>query len=103
MLDRIGPKKPTRLFLKEWRQKRGLSQDQLAARLETTKANVSRKENDARKVTTEYLAAVAYALDCAPEDLFRHPDQPTADQLLRQSSPAVRELVLRVLKTGTDG
>ncbi|WP_410052672.1 helix-turn-helix domain-containing protein, partial [Bradyrhizobium sp. SZCCHNR1064] len=41
MPPRIGPRKPVRLFLAEWREKRGLTQQQLADRLETSDVTVS--------------------------------------------------------------
>lgn len=86
MPSKIGPKKPFRHFIAEHRAKAGLTQKQLAQRLETTEMTISRWENYETRVDMPILAAVAEALygDMAEaKDLLSHPDQPTADQMLR--------------------
>lgn len=89
MITRIGPKQIRRNFLGEWRKKRELTQEQLAARLDTTKPQVSNWENGRRMMSYQVQAALAEALGIEPSDLFRHPDQPSADALLRGQSPEV--------------
>ena len=86
MPSKIGPKKPFRHFIAEHRTKAGLTQKQLAQRLETTEMTISRWENYETRVDMPILAAVAEALpgSLEAEDLLRHPDQPSADQMLRQ-------------------
>lgn len=87
MPSKIGPKKPFRHFIAEHRARAGLTQKQLAQRLETTEMTISRWENYETRVDMPILAAVAEALygDMAEaKDLLSHPDQPTADQMLRQ-------------------
>ena len=101
-VPRIGPHRPPTLYIREWITKRGLNQAQLAERMDTSAANVSRKLNAERKMKAEDLAWFAAALDCEPGDLFRHPDQPTIDELLRDATPEVRRqavLVIRALKS----
>jgi transcriptional regulator with XRE-family HTH domain len=86
MPARIGPKKPLRLYITEWRENRGLSQEQLGARLGpkgVSGVTVSRWETGKRKPDLNAQAAIAEALDIDPFDLKRHPDQPSADALLR--------------------
>jgi transcriptional regulator with XRE-family HTH domain len=104
-MARIGPKKPIRVFLAEWRDHHRLSQEELGSRLGTSKATVSRKENQKRSFDVGYVAAVAEALGRDFEDMFRHPDQPTQQELLHGLSPEGREAVLAVVeslrKTGT--
>lgn len=108
-MDRIGPKDPPRHFLKEWRENKGLTQSQLADRLETGKDTVSRYENYQRKMTLEMAAAFAYALDRDLDSLaiFRHPDEPSADEKLRNATPEQRRAALTVIDTimgtGTNG
>lgn len=60
-------------FIKEWRQYRNLTQQQVADRIESTKATVSRIENGRTKYRQESLEALAFALGCEPADLFRPP------------------------------
>ncbi len=61
-VPRIGPKKPQRLWLAEWREYKGLTQEQLAGRLGVDKATVSRWEGGKRGVNLNVLAAISEAL-----------------------------------------
>jgi transcriptional regulator with XRE-family HTH domain len=87
MPSKIGPKKPFRHFIAEHRAKAKLTQKQLAERLETTEMTISRWENYETRVDMPILSAVAEALygDMAEgEDILHHPDEPSANQMLRQ-------------------
>lgn len=63
--------------VKEWRERRGLSQEKLAKRVKpaTSGAQIHRLENDDRKLTVDWLRRLAAALDCRTWDLFEPPDQ----------------------------
>src|ERR1039458_2859046 len=89
MVTRIGPKHPIRLYLREWRNDRGLTQVQLAERIGTTKATISRTENRTRDTTLGFLGAAVEALggDLDVSNLFRPPKQPSVDAKLRAASP----------------
>lgn len=108
-MDRIGPKEPPRHFLKEWREHAGLTQAQLAERMETGKDTISRYESYKRKMTLEMAAAFAYAINSDLNNLaiFRHPEQPSADDLLRNATPEQRRAAITVIETlmgsGTTG
>lgn len=109
MVTRIGPRnaRPRRVFFREWREHRGLTQEQLADRLETTKATVSRMENSKSNYNRGYLEALADALDCEPFELLRSPHRPSIDDLLLKAPETDRARVISMieayLKTGTDG
>lgn len=97
MPAKIGPRsrQRRRTYLAEWREKRGLTQKQLAGRLETTDMTVSRWE---RGLVTFDYNAVAEALGIEPEDLWHHPDKPTANQLLRDQPPEVQEQAISLIR-----
>ncbi len=105
MVTRIGPTKPVRLYIAEWRVKRdNMTQEQLANRIGSTKSSISRWETGERDITLGALGAIAEALQCDVADLYRDPDRPSADALLRGSSEALRQQAFRLieaLKTGT--
>lgn len=114
MVTRIGPAKPFRMFLREWRQHRGLTQQQLADRMmiddtgrSADKGQISRWENQTRGITLEVQSALATALNIEIADLFRDPAQPSADELLRRASPELKRQAFAVietlLRTGTHG
>lgn len=52
-----------RIFLKEWREFRNLTQEELGNRVELTKTQVSRIERGLRPYTQDTLEAFAYALN----------------------------------------
>jgi len=110
---RIGPKRPRRLFIAEWRENRGLTQKQLGLRLGVSDMTVSRWERatngqartppkGADKGTAEVnwpvIQAIAEALDIEPDDLFRHPDQPSANALLRDQPSAIRDQAIAIIR-----
>ena len=86
MVTRIGSPRPVQLFIREWREHKQLTQQQVADRVGTSKGQVSRWESSKRGISVDVQAAVSYALGVEPADLFRHPDTPSADALLRGAS-----------------
>lgn len=104
------PKRPW--FLQAWRKKRGLSQEQLAEMVETSKGYISDLEKGDRRYNQDLLERFAAALQCQPRDLLAHPDvaePPPADSeedLLRAefraASKARKEQILRVVKALKD-
>jgi transcriptional regulator with XRE-family HTH domain len=104
MVTRIGPKRPRRLYLQAWRETRGLTQQQLAERVESGKDQISRWESGKRGMSAGVIAALEEALQLEPGDLFRDPATPSVDELLRKATPEQRQQVLSVvaalLKTG---
>lgn len=105
MVARIGPKRPHRQYLREWREFRGLTQQQLADRLETGKDQISRWESGKRGMSLEVVDALCEAIAIEPGDLFRDPATPSADELLRAATPEQRrlaiDLVSRILRTAS--
>lgn len=107
MIARIRSSRPFRHYLKEWRIARGKTQQQLADLLETSKGQISNWESQRRGMTMEVQAALAFALNIEPGDLYRDPAQPSADELMKSATPEKRREVFRVitamLGTGTGG
>lgn len=88
-----------RWFLKEWRTHRGLTQQQLADRLETTKSVISALENGKQRWNQDILELAAEALNCDPVDIIvRDPTAPESiwsiwDRVPQQMRPvAVKTL-----------
>lgn len=99
MVERIGPKRPFRLFLAEWREEKGLTQQQLADRLGTTDMTVSRWETGKRKPDINAQAAIAQAMGMDdPIDLYRDPAQPSADALLRGQPPEIVAQAMKLIR-----
>ncbi|MCK1367658.1 helix-turn-helix transcriptional regulator [Bradyrhizobium sp. 62] len=101
MPAKIYPRRRRKVYLAEWRQAKGLSQKQLADRLESDVMTVSRWELGKTAISTDALAALAEALGgdmMEPEDLYHHPGEPTPNQLLRDQPPEVVENAMRMLR-----
>ncbi len=98
MAARIGPRKPRRTYIAEWRESRGLTQQQLGDRIGATDVTVSRWETGRRQPDHNALAAISEALACDLTDLYRHPDQPSADALLRDQPQEIRDQAMKLIR-----
>jgi transcriptional regulator with XRE-family HTH domain len=112
MPKRIALQKPRqrrRTFFREWREHRGLTQEQLAGRLDTSVASISRIESGTQPYTQDVLEALAEALMTDPASLLmRNPADPDAiwsiwDQAKSGERQLIEELARSVIKTGTKG
>jgi transcriptional regulator with XRE-family HTH domain len=95
---RITPRRRRRIYLAERRDAKGLTQAQLGERLGVTDMTVSRWEREASKLSTDVMAAIAEALDCEPEDLYRPPDYESLDAILRGAPADIREKALEMAR-----
>lgn len=99
MVTRIGPQKPVRLYIAEWRVHRdGMTQEQLAGRIGSTKSSISRWESGERDITLGALGAIAEALRCDVADLYRDPLRPSADALLRGMDEPTKRQAFRLIE-----
>jgi len=111
MVTRIGlaGAKPVKTYFREWREWKGWTQQELADRMDTTAATVSRVEKGDRDWSKGYLEAFSYVVGCPnPTDpVTRPPGAPSSiDDMLRNASPEIRKqavaVVEAILKTGTN-
>ena len=101
-MPRVGnPKHRRRHFIREWRQHRGLTQEQLAALLDTTRANISRVENLKQGYTQDFLEACAIALSTDVASLLmRDPTDPEGMwSVWDQAKPGERRQIIAIAKT----
>lgn len=98
MPPRIYPKRPPRLFLAEWREQVGLTQQQLGDRLDVSDVTISRWETGQRRPDLDALAAFAEAVGIELQDIYRSPSEESADALLRGQPPEIIEQALKVIK-----
>lgn len=89
-----------RHFIREWREHRGLTQEQLAERIGASGATVSRIEKGAAPYTQDALEAIAYALQCEVVDLLiRNPaDREAPWSLFETLKPAQKRQAVEVIK-----
>jgi transcriptional regulator with XRE-family HTH domain len=87
-----------RHYLREWRQKRGLTQEQVAEAMGTHRGMISRYESSQRGLTLEVQFRLMEVLDIMPAQFFSPPDEPSLDAMLRNASPDDRRLVHDVVQ-----
>lgn len=90
-----------RWFLKQWREYRNLTQEQLAERIGATQGLISQLENYRVDYTGDLLQRLADALRCDPADLLmRDPTDPEAPWSIWDTIPPTqRPHAIEVLKT----
>jgi transcriptional regulator with XRE-family HTH domain len=93
----------TRHFIKEWRTARGLTQERLAARIDTSAGNISMIENGRQGYTQAMLEAIAAALDTdAASLIMRNPLDPEGIWTVWEQIPSTdRARAIEVLKALT--
>lgn len=87
-------------FIRQWRKKRGLSQERLADRVGMTGGNLSEIENGNTGYTQATLEALAEALQCSAADLLiRDPSDPEGLwSLWETAKPAQRKQIIGIIK-----
>lgn len=100
MASRIGPRRMRRLYFAEWREVRGLTQQQVADRLGTSAMTISRWERQAgsHKPNTDVLAALAETYQIEPQDFYHHPDRPSPESLLRDQPAEILEQAINIIR-----
>jgi transcriptional regulator with XRE-family HTH domain len=105
-LPRIRQHVRPRLFLKEHREAKQLSAEQMAGRLVITRESLYRQERETWRVNPPMQQAWADALGIEPRDLWtlpRPPDaRPSLDELVKDQPDEVKDMaadiILRLLK-----
>ena len=92
--------KRRKTFIKEWREYRKLTQEQLAEAIGKSPATISHLENGNVNYTQDNLEAIAEVLLCEPEDLLsRAPDGPVdIRDYMAKADPDLRKAILRAVK-----
>lgn len=93
-----------RHFIREWRKHAGLTQEQLANRLEVAVSTISQLETGKQGYSQPTLEAIADALHCQPADLLmRNPLASDAvwslEDQLKKADPRTRESIIAVMET----
>lgn len=99
MVTNIHKRGYRRLFLKEHREARGVSAEQMAGRLNIERESVYRLEREWRtRMNPEKQAAYAAALDLEPQDLWRPPGSPSLDALIQSAPDDVQKMAADIVR-----
>jgi transcriptional regulator with XRE-family HTH domain len=88
--------------LKEWREHRQMTQEQLAELIGTNKGQIAKLETGRQRMNDDWLNSIAKALAAAPRQLMASPDAPTLDDLIegttREEVETLRRAISMMLK-----
>lgn len=91
----LGGRKTGKLFFKEWLEKRELSAERFADRVEVERQTVYRWINGERRPRPEYYDKIVQALDLSGfSDLYRPPHRPSIDAVTANLPDDMHEDVL---------
>jgi transcriptional regulator with XRE-family HTH domain len=90
-------------YIRQWREHRGLTQEQLAARIDMTPSHLSMLERGQRGYTQDTMEIIAEALQTDVASLLmRNPEDPEAIwSIWEQAKPGERKLIVDIAKTVT--
>lgn len=98
MVTKIGQRRRAHLYITEWMAERGLSDDQLAGRLETDRTTIWRWRTQQHRLNPDKIAAIAFALDVEPAELFQPPGRRSIDALISGASDDLQATAFDVVK-----
>lgn len=98
MVTKIGQRRRAHLYITEWMDFRGLSDDQLAGRLNTDRTTIWRWRTQQHRLNPDKIAAIAEALNCEPAELFRPPGMRSIDALVSGAPDDVRDTAFDVVQ-----
>ena len=82
--------------VREWRQRKGLSIEELARRSRTTASQISKLERGERRLTLDWMTRLAKGLGCRREDLL--PTEAESQVRATPRLPLDRELLRRMAR-----
>jgi transcriptional regulator with XRE-family HTH domain len=99
--DDQGPR-TVRHYLKEWRIKRGLHQEQLAELVGSSGSALSRFETGERHIKFDMQLKLMKELNITAGQFFTHPDDTELEALIARLKPEHRERVAKIVKAFLD-
>lgn len=86
------------LYIEEWMAHRGLGDEQVAGRLDVARETVTRYRGQQHRLNPDKIAAIAHALDCEPEELWRPPGRPSLDAMVKDATDDLRATAADIVK-----
>ena len=93
-----NPSKRGQLYLREWMEYRGLSDEQLALSLDVERTTVNRWRRFPSRLDPAKMIEIAEALNIEPADLFRPPDRPSLDAMIQGAPEELRQTAADIVR-----
>lgn len=97
-MDRIGPRKPFRHYIREWMDKKAINQERLAGRLDVEASTVSKLLTGRMRLSDVWLSRIAWALDVEVSDLLQDPEAPSREALLEGLDEDQKATVINLIE-----
>lgn len=98
MVTRIGQRRKAHLYIKEWFDHRGLSDEKVANRLGVARETVFRWRTEQHRLNPEKIAQIASAVDCEPMELYRPPDRPSLDAIIADAPEDLQNTAVDIVR-----
>ena len=98
MTEVIGQKRRLHLYIKEHRERMGLTQEQVGLRRGVSKGTVSRWETQQHRLNPEKIAAIADALGIEPDQLWRPPGDESLDAMVKDAPDELRKTAIDIVR-----
>jgi transcriptional regulator with XRE-family HTH domain len=98
MVIRIRKSAKGHLYVEEWLEHLGISDDALAGRLNIARTSVWRWKNEQHRLSPGKIQQLADALGIKPVQLWSLPTRPSLDALLDDATDEVRQQAAEMLK-----
>jgi transcriptional regulator with XRE-family HTH domain len=97
-IPRIGQRRKAHLYIKEWLDHRALSDERAAGRLGVSRETVWKWRTQPHRLTTDKMAALASILDIEPEELYRPPNHPSLDAMVKGQPDDVQAMAADIVR-----
>ena len=98
MITTIGQRRRARLYVTEWLEHRGLSDERAAGRLGVARETVWKWRTQPHRLTTDKMAALASILDIEPAELYRPPNSPSLDALVSNEPETIKAMAADIVR-----
>ncbi|MFL5047658.1 MAG: helix-turn-helix transcriptional regulator [Xanthobacteraceae bacterium] len=98
MATPIGRRRRSHLYIAEWMEQRGLSDERLANRVGVARQTVYRWRVEQWRLDPDKIAVLASALDLQPEDLWRPPSRPSLDAMVKDVPEELRKTAADIVR-----
>ena len=90
-------REPWHLFIEEWMEERGLTDEILGETMGKSRTTVWRWRTEQNRLNPKKIFALAKAIGCEPEDFWRPPGRPSLDALVKDATDQTVENAAEVL------
>jgi transcriptional regulator with XRE-family HTH domain len=95
---RIGQRRRAHLYVAEWMEHRGLSDEKLGNRLGVARETIWRWRTQQNRLNPDKIAGLASALEIEPEDLFRPPERVSLDAIVKDYPDELRDQAAEIVR-----